>query len=227
MGITHEISSQSMTGHRPSSLRSLDLENLNTGENLYSPTTGHRSPGNQPIATGQQTLYQPTVSVTHAIGMEFTNNQSNAKRVLLPLEPDFSNMSDPSVILEPPNNDWRSDNGQAQTPLSGHMSRRDQSKTKHRSKKRRRRRLSSTASSSRSISSDSRKKSRRSKRSKHSHKKRKRRYTSSSSSSSDSQLHDYGRYKRTRHSPQAVQNMNILQPAEITNVQTILPEQTL
>ena len=108
------------------------------------------------------------------------------------------------------------------------ISRRDQSKTKHRSKKRRRRRSSSTSSSSRSISSDSRKKSRRSKRSKHSHKERKRRYTSSfSSSSSDSQLHDYGRYKRTRHSPQAVQNTNILQPAEIINVQTILPEQTL
>ena len=59
------------------------------------------------------------------------------------------------------------------------------------------------------------------------HKKRRRRYTSSSSFSSDSQSHDYGRYKRTRHSPQAVQNTNILQPVEITNVQTILPEQTL
>ena len=159
--------------------------------------------------------------------MEFTNNQSNVKRVLLPLEPDFSNMSNPSVILEPPNNDWRSDNRQAQTPLSGHMSRRDQSKSKYRSKKRRRHRSTSTSSSSRSASSDSRKK-RRSKRSKHSHTKRRRRYTSSSSSSSsDSQSHDYGRYKRTRHSPQAVQNANILQPAEITNVQTILPEQTL
>ena len=53
MGITQEISSQSMTGHRPSSLRSLDLENLNTGENLYSPATSQ-------LATGQQTLYQPT-----------------------------------------------------------------------------------------------------------------------------------------------------------------------
>ena len=70
--------------------------------------------------------------------MEFTNNQSNVKRVLLPLEPDFSNMSDPSVILEQPNNGWRSDNRQAQTPLSGHI-RRDQSKSKYTSKKRRRR----------------------------------------------------------------------------------------
>ena len=53
----------------------------------------------------------------HAIGMEFTNNQANAKRVLLPLEPDFSNMSDPSVIVEPLNNNWRSDNRQAHSPL--------------------------------------------------------------------------------------------------------------
>ena len=36
-----------------------------------------------------------------------------------------------------------------------------------------------------------------------------------------------GRYKRSRHSPQAAQNPSILQPEEITNVQTITPEQTL
>ena len=49
MGITHEISSQSMTGtgHRPSSLRSLNLENLNTGENIYSPVTGQSTNGRQ------------------------------------------------------------------------------------------------------------------------------------------------------------------------------------
>ena len=94
-----------MTGHRPSSHRSLDLENLNTGENQYSLATGHRS-------TGHHTLYQPVVSGTHAMGMEFTNNQATSKRVLLPLEPDFSYMSNPSVIVEPPpppDNSWRSD----------------------------------------------------------------------------------------------------------------------
>ena len=71
------------------------------------------------------------------MGMEFTNN--NSKRVLLPLEPDFSNMSDPRVVIEPPDNNWRSDNRQTlQTSLSGRISRRDQSRSKHKSKKRRR-----------------------------------------------------------------------------------------
>ena len=119
------------------------------------------------------------------MGMEFTNNTANnSKRVLLPLEPDFSNMSDPSVVIEPPDNNWRSDNRQtAQTSLSGRISRRDLCKSKHKSKKSRIRRPSSTSSSSRSESSDSRKRSRKSKRSKHSHKKNRRRDTSSPSSS--------------------------------------------
>ena len=140
-------------------------------------------------------------------------------------------MSDPSVVIKRPDNNWISDNRQTlQTSLSGCISKRDQSRSKHKSKKRRRRRSSSTSSSSRSASSDSRKRSRKSKRSKLSHKKR-RRYTSSSSSSSsslsDNQSHDYGRYKRSRHSSQAAQNPSMLQPAEITNVQTIpQPEQT-
>ena len=140
-------------------------------------------------------------------------------------------MSDPSVEIEPPDNNWRSDNRQTlQTSLSGCISRKDQSRNKHKSKKRRRRRSSSTSSSSRSASSDSCKRSRNSKRSKLSHKKKRRRYTSSSSSSSlsDNQSHDYGRYKRNRHSPQAAQNPSMLQPVEITNVQTVpQTEQTL
>ena len=149
--------------------------------------------------------------------MEFTNNQTSSNRVLLLLEPDFSNMSDPSVVMEPPNNNWRSDNRQAShTSLSGHNSRRDQSRNKHKSKKRRRCRSSSTSSFSRSASSDSHK--RKSKRSKHSHKKRRR---------SDNQSHDYGRYKRGRHTQQTAQNPSFLQPEEITNVQTLPPEQTL
>ena len=51
MGITHEISSQSMTDHRPSSLRSLDLENLNTGKfiftNHWPPVTGQSTNGHR------------------------------------------------------------------------------------------------------------------------------------------------------------------------------------
>ena len=139
-------------------------------------------------------------------------------------------MPDPSVVIEPPDNNWRSDDRQTlQTSLSRRISRRDQSRSKHKYKKRRRRRSSFTSSSSRSASSESHKRSRKSKRSKHSHKKRRRRYTFSSSSSlSDNQSHDYGRYKRSRHSPQAAQNPSMLQPVEITNVQTIpQPEQTL
>ena len=121
--------------------------------------------------------------------------------VLLPKEPDFSNMSDPSVVIELPGNNWRSDNNNnnnrqiPQTSLSGRRSRRDQSRDKHRSKKRRRRRSASTSSSSTSTSSDSHK--RKWKRSKHSHRKRRRRYTSPSFS--DNQVHDYGRYQRNRY----------------------------
>ena len=77
MSITQEFSSQSMTSHQPSSHWSLDLENLNTGENQYSLTTC------QPV-TGHQTLYQPIVSGTHAMGMAFINNQASSKSLTSP-----------------------------------------------------------------------------------------------------------------------------------------------
>ena len=143
--------------------------NINTGKSQYSPATGQ-------LATGHQILYQPTFSETHAMGIELTNNTvNNSKRVLLPLEP--SNMSDPSVVIEPPDKqlEIRQQTNFTDFPLWTY-SRRDQSRSKYKSKKRRRRRSSSTSSSSRSTSSDSRKRSRKSKRSKHSHKKRRRRY---------------------------------------------------
>ena len=137
-------------------------------------------------------------------------------------------MSDPSVVIEPPGNNWRSDNNNVncrliQTSLSGRRSRRDQSRDKHRSEKRRRWRSASTSSSSTFSSSDSRK--RKSKRSKHSHKKRS--PFSSSFSVSHGQVHDYGRYQKSRYSPQTVQNPQVLQPEEIPNVPTITPEQTM
>ena len=230
-----ETSSLPITGHRPSSHRSLDLERLNLAEIQESLTSGHdRSPGSRPPVTGHQNIIQPSTSESHTFGTEFTSKQSSTSRILLPLEPDFGNISDPSVVIEPPCHNWRSDNNNDnyrqihQTSLSGRRSRRDQSRDKHRSKKRRRWRSASTSSSSTYTSSDSRK--RKSKRSKHSHKKRKRRYTSLSSSSSSSvshnHVHDYGRYQRSRYSPQAVQNPQSLQPEEIPNVQTMTPEQT-
>ena len=222
-----ETSSLPITGHRPSSHRSMELERLNPAEIQESPTTGHdRSPGSRPLVTGHQNIILTTASESHTFGTEFTSKQPRTPRVLLPLEPD-------SVVIEPPGNNWRSDNNndnyrQIQTSLSGRRSRRDQSRDKHRSKKRRRRRSASTSSSSTFSSSDSRK--RKSERSKHSHKKRRRRYTSPSSSSSSvshSQVHDYGRYQRSRYSPQAVQNPQVLQPEEIPNVQTVTPDQTM
>ena len=67
MGIT-QFSSQSITGHRPSSHWS--LENINTGEVNIHP----------PLVTGHQNLYQPTFSEIYAMGMEFTNNNNNSKK---------------------------------------------------------------------------------------------------------------------------------------------------
>ena len=40
----------------------------------------------------------------HSVRHEVQNPTNNSKRVLLPLEPDFSNMSDPSVVIELPDN---------------------------------------------------------------------------------------------------------------------------
>ena len=130
-----ETSSLTITGHGPSSHWSLDLERLNSGEIQESLTTGHdRSPGSRPPVTGHQNIIQPTSSESHTLGTEFTSKQSSISRILLPLEPDFSNMSDPSVVIEPPGNNWRSDNNNDnyrqihQTSLSGWRSRRDQSR---------------------------------------------------------------------------------------------------
>ena len=119
-------------------------------------------------------------SSEHSLSNE-PQNSITLKRILLPLEPDFSAMSAASVIISPPSNTWQStDRHTSQTRLS----RRDQPKTKHKSKKRRRHRLSSSSSSSRSSSL-------------------------SSSSSSIQSMNDYGRYKRTRQSPQTQVLLNL------------------
>ena len=70
MGITQEFSSQSITGHLPSS--DWSLENITTGESQYTPATCHWS-----SVTGHRTLYQPSFSETHAMGMEFTSNSAS------------------------------------------------------------------------------------------------------------------------------------------------------
>ena len=134
-------------------------------------------------------------------------NPASSSRQIIPLEPDFSQVSDPSVMIEPPNSNELS---------IFRPSRKDQSKREHKSKKRRRHRSSSSSiSTSRSDSLGSSRRKKNSKRSKHSHKKRRRRSMtpSSSSNSSQSQL-DIGRYTRAHKSPQVVQTTTSIQPQE-------------
>ena len=134
-------------------------------------------------------------------------NPASSSRQIIPLEPDFSQVSDPSVMIEPPNSNDLS---------ISRPSRKDQSKREHKSKKRRRHQSSSSSiSTSRSDSLSSSRRKKNSKRSKHSHKKRRRRSMtpSSSSNSSQSQL-DIGRYTRAHKSPQVVQTPTPIQPEE-------------
>ena len=134
-------------------------------------------------------------------------NPASSSRQIIPLEPDFSQVSDPSVMIEPPNSNDLS---------ISRPSRNDQSKREHKSKKRRRHRSSSSSiSTSRSDSLSSSRRKKNSKRSKHSDKKRRRRSMtpSSSSNSSQSQL-DIGRYTRAHKSPQVVQTPSLIQPEE-------------
>ena len=121
-------------------------------------------------------------------------NPASSSRQIIPLEPDFSQVSDPSVMIEPPNSNVLS---------SSRPSRKDQSKREHKSKKRRRHRSSSSSiSTSRSDSLSSSRRKKNSKRSKHSHK-----------NSSQSQL-DIGRYTRAHKSPQVVQTPTPIHPKE-------------
>ena len=141
--------------------------------------------------------------------MNEPQNSSNRQRRLLPFEPDFSTMSDPSIVIDPPTNTWESNR---QTSLN-RQSRKGQPKSRHKSKKRRRHSASSSSSSSTSSSLSSHKKSKKPKRSRHSHKKR-RRHPSLSSSSQP--MKDYGRYQRQRHpSPLVVDAQSIEQPVRI------------
>ena len=95
------------------------------------------------------------MSFEHSLSNE-SQNSTTPKRILLPLGPDFNQMSDPSFIIDPPVNTWQStDRHTSQT----RMSRRDQPKTKHKSKKRRHKSSSpSFSSKSSSLSSHRRSK---------------------------------------------------------------------
>ena len=73
----------------------------------------------------------------HSERSEFPNPATSSKQII-PLEPDFSQISDPSVMIDPPNS----------TDISlTRPSRKEQSKRDHKSKKRRRHRSSSSSTS--------------------------------------------------------------------------------
>ena len=100
MGIIQEFSSQSITGHRPSSHQSLDRKYQHRGKSIF---TGHWSP-----------VYPPPVirlfinlHLVRLMPWAWNSLIITQKRVSLPLEPDFSNMSDPNVVIEPSDNKWR------------------------------------------------------------------------------------------------------------------------
>ena len=56
----------------------------------------------------------------------------NNQRVLLPLEPDFNTMSDPSIVIKLTTNTWKSN----RSASLKRPSRRDQTKSKHRKRRR-------------------------------------------------------------------------------------------
>ena len=109
--------------------------------------------------------YEPYSGYEHSEMSEFLNPATCSKQ-LIPLEPDFSQMSDPSVMIDSP----------ISTDVSQtRPSRKEQSIRDHKSKKRRRHPSSSSSSStSRSDSLSSSRRKKKSKRSKHSHKKTRR-----------------------------------------------------
>ena len=112
---------------RPPAIRRMDKKTSQTGlrspvkwalhknfQVSQSPVTGHPATGHwiwkistqgKSIVTGHQTLYQPTFNETHAMGMEFTNN--NSKSFFITPGTGLSNMSDPNVVIEPSNNNRR------------------------------------------------------------------------------------------------------------------------
>ena len=127
-----------------------------------SSISSHVSHGSQRrLPNIQHTGYE------HSNLQEFPN-PATSSRLILPLEPDFSQISDPSVRIEPPNT------LDQQSNYTSRLSRKEQSKRSHRSKKRKRHRSSSSSSTSKSSSSNSFRHSKESKRSRHSQRKRRR-----------------------------------------------------
>ena len=177
-------------------------------QHSYAPSiSSHVSHGSKRrLPNIQHTGYE------HSNVQEFPN-PATSSRLILPLEPDFSQMSDPRVRIEPPNT------LDQQSNYTSRLLRKEQSKRSHKSKKRKRHRSSSSSSTSKSSSSDSFRRSKKSKRSRHSQRQRRRRSMTPSSSSHTLQSdNDFGRYKRVRVSPQVAEAPVPMQPAEPINI---------
>ena len=173
----HPVTGQLGIGQPGTSHQSFAYDFQNVPLQNYAPSiSSHVSHG---CIHRQPNVHTP--GYEHSEMSEFPNPATSSKQ-LIPLEPDFSQMSDPSAMIDPP----ISTNVSQTRP-----SRKEQSRRDHKSKTRRRHR-SSSSSSSISRSDSWRKKN--SKRSKHSTKKSRRWWTTPSSSSNTSQSQiDFGR----------------------------------
>ena len=156
----HPVTGQLITGQPGTSLQSFAYDFQNVPSQNYAPSVSNVSNGS---IRRLPNVHNP--GYEHSEMSEFPNPATSSKQIM-PLEPDFSQMSDPSVIIDPP----------ISTDVSQtRPSRKEQSRRDHKSKKRRRHRSSSSSSStSRSDSLNSSRRKKNSKRSKHSHKKRRR-----------------------------------------------------
>ena len=132
-------------------------------------------------------------------------NSSTSKRVLLPLEPDFSQMSEPSINIARPSNTCVRVTG---THLLGVV---EEICLKLNARQRRGEDTDLLLPSLLEPPLPHK----RSKRSKKSKQKRRRRRSTSSSSSSNHSIQDYGTYKRTRLSPQVAEVPSTMQPVKI------------
>ena len=156
---SHPITGQLITGHpvtgHPVTAHPVTGQPVTSQLGSSQPVIGLQSfaydlqtqipPGYIPINVPVQS-YAPSISshISHGSVHRLSNflnpgyerserlelpNPASSSRQIIPLEPDFSQISDPSLMIEPPNS----------TDLSiSRPSRKDQSKREHNSKKRRR-----------------------------------------------------------------------------------------
>ena len=71
---------------------------------------GRNGPGGKKLTRGRTSLLHRVASQTHRSSEHSLSNEpqnsTTSKRILLPLESDFSQMSDPSIIIDLPSNTW-------------------------------------------------------------------------------------------------------------------------